>query len=422
MSHFKVGITSDKFSSAKDFINRIKTIYQELPEHLKPGIKAWNAASIEFDNGSVIEACATTANSFVGRSLNVLICDEFAKVRPNAAQDFWNSVYPTISSGSETKIIIISTPKGMHNLFHTIYTEAEKGRNEFVSKKYIWKDRPDRTEKWAKQEIKNLGGIENFRQEHDAEFIGSGDTILSISTMNDLLESIKHPIKDENGLKIYQTKNPIANYVIGVDIGKGIGKDSTVMQILKIVSLEPLNVEQTATYASNKINTHEFTPYLLKTAKEYNNAYLMVECNSIGEKIVSDLWFKHQYENMYNYGKKRNQLGIYSSNKTKNNAVLFMKKLLENRNVTLFDKYTINELLDYSFVNNKFTGVNLHDDRVSALYWALYLFQTDFIDYISFNEINREGDDQPFGFAVSDLVGNWNTDQEEDMDWVTKGY
>lgn len=420
--NFKLGITSDKFSSAKDFINRIKLVYQELPDHLKPGIKSWNAASIEFDNGSVIEACATTPNSFVGRSLNVLICDEFAKVRPGAAQDFWNSVYPTISSGKQTKIIIISTPKGMHNLFHTIYTEAEKGRNEFASKKYTWRDRPDRTEKWAEQEIKNLGGMENFRQEHEAEFVGSGDTIINVSAMNDLIDSYKSPLESKKELKIYQRKNPLASYVIGVDVGKGIGKDYSVAQVFKIVSLEPIKLEQTAVYASNKINPKEFAPYLHKLGLEYNNAYMMVECNSMGEGVVSDLWFKHQYENMYNYGKKRNQLGIYSSRKTKSDAVLFMKKLVENGNVELYDKDTINELLDYSFIGNKFTGVNLHDDRVSAMYWAMYLFQTDLIDYISFNEINREEEDQPFGFLVDDSHGTWNTNEEEDMSWVVTGY
>ena len=175
--HKTIGIVSNKEASAKSFLARIKYMYEQLPSFIKPGVLRWAEKSVEFDNHCKIIIAATSKDSFRGEPIQCLICDELSFVDPPwKAEEFWKSNYPTISASSNSKIIIISTPNGMYNLFHRIYEGAIKKTNTFKPNKFDWTAVPNRTEEWAEQEKKNLGKIQ-FNQEYGCI---SGDSYITI--------------------------------------------------------------------------------------------------------------------------------------------------------------------------------------------------------------------------------------------------
>jgi hypothetical protein len=181
-----IGIVSNKQSSAIDILKRLKKTYEELPVWLKPGVIEWSKTFVTFDNGTQIMVSATSEDAFRGRTLNILFCDEYAFVPKNIADAFWAANYPTISSSVDAKIIIISTPNGMFNQFHTIYSHAEREENEFIHLKFDWRANPERDEAWATSQRKNLGN-KKFTQEH---LCVSGDTLIKVYDEVDKVEIV----------------------------------------------------------------------------------------------------------------------------------------------------------------------------------------------------------------------------------------
>lgn len=164
-SHKNIGIVSNKADAAKNFLARLKYMYELLPVWLKPGVPGWAQTTIEFDNHTKIYIAATSKDSFRGEPMGMLICDEFAFVEPSwKADEFWASNYPTISASKESKIIIISTPNGLYNKFHEIYSKAEEGKNTFKHARFDYRAVPGRDEEWAAEQMSNLGKVK-FNQE-----------------------------------------------------------------------------------------------------------------------------------------------------------------------------------------------------------------------------------------------------------------
>lgn len=152
------GIVSNKATSANEVLDRIKIMYETVPTWMKPGVENYAKTTITFENGSRIIAAATSKNSFRGWTINgTLLCDEFAHVSHNLQEEFWSSNYPTISSSKKAKLIIISTPLGMNDLFHELYTKAEQGRNKFIHIEANWWEHPERTQEWADEQRDVLG-------------------------------------------------------------------------------------------------------------------------------------------------------------------------------------------------------------------------------------------------------------------------
>jgi hypothetical protein len=348
-------------------------------------------------------------HSFIANGIDVhncLICDELAFVDPPwKAEEFWKSNYPTISASNTSKIIIISTPNGMYNLFHRLYTGAEKGNNTFKHNKYDWRSVPTRTEKWAKQEMKNLGKLA-FSQEYGCEFLGSSATVIDADILRNMQNVYKEPLLYdlEDNLRIYEKPIQNTTYVIGNDVAKGTGKHYSTCQILKIISTNPLKLEQVAVYQNNFVDVYNFSTIINKLCYYYNNAWLMVENNSDGAAVVNQLWWTYENENLVNSGSKSVDLGIRATTTTKPKAVLFMKKLIESGNLILTDQKTIMELNDFiDKGNNKYGANNYDDDLVSGLYWACYLFQLDLIDDIDFMKNENTNDEDDVWGILSDI-------------------
>lgn len=159
-----VAILAHKALAANGLLGRLKLAYENLPAWLQSGIIEWNKTSIELENGSKIAAFATSADGLRSGSFDVILLDEFAFVPSNIADAFFESTYPVITAGDNTKIIIVSTPKGM-NTFYTMWVKAITGKSDYVPIEYHWYDVPWRDEKWKEQTIRNTS-----QQQWDQEF------------------------------------------------------------------------------------------------------------------------------------------------------------------------------------------------------------------------------------------------------------
>jgi len=345
-------------------------------------------------------------------------CDEFSFVRPSIAEDFWSANYPTISTSTEAKIIIISTPNGMFNLFHRIYTEAEHCENTFIPMKFTWRDVPGRNKAWADEQLKNLGKVK-FAQEQLVEFLGSTNTVIDPNVLEIILSGIEEPIQtDLNGkLMLYEKPEKGKTYVMGIDVAKGTGENASVIQVLRVDSLIPLKFAQVATYISNAVDVYSFADVINRTSYFYNDAFIMCENNAEGSAVVNRLWWDHENPNLVNSGGKTVDLGIRANKLTKPKAVLMMKKLIEDGDFILKDRETIKQLASFIDDNGKFRGNNnTNDDCVSALYWGIYIVEMGILDGYHINAMEEkskeEGGDDIWGILTD------ATAQEENFDWL----
>jgi hypothetical protein len=407
-----IGIASNKVSSAKDFLSRVQLMYEELPFHLKPGAVSYNVMSIELENGTRIEVSATTKNAFRGRSIWLLCLDEFAHVgSSDMATDFWSANYHAITSSQESKIIILSTPKGLFNLFWQLYVDAEREVNSFKCLAVTYDMVPGRDEIWKQEQLKNMT-TEQFAQEQNVEFLGSSSTVIDSETLRILMMGVQDPItKDlDDNLYVYEKPQQGAQYIIGGDVAKGTGNNYSAAQVLKVISLKPIRLEQVAVYNCNTVDIYKFSDILVKMGYYYNSAYLLIENNAEGAGVVNRVWYDLEYGNMYNSGGKVKDLGIRATKTTKPRAVLLMKKLLEDHSLRLVDKTTIDQLADFAEINQKFGCLNLNDDTVSALYWGCHILNTKWLseDF----EFDRVTDDDAWGILTDVDINN------EDWSWL----
>jgi intein/homing endonuclease len=211
-----IGIVSNKEKSAKMILRRIKRMYESLPAWMKPGVKNYSETFIIFDNNTEITVSATSPDAFRGASLAILFCDEFAFVPRNQAEEFWAANYPTISASKEAKIIIASTPNGMYNLFHRIYTDGESGRNSFYTIRVSWEDDPTKDQEWADEQLKNLGK-QKFLQEIDIQFLGSANTVIDSDVLKALMNKWEDPkfVDLDGHFLIYEKPQPGCKYTLG---------------------------------------------------------------------------------------------------------------------------------------------------------------------------------------------------------------
>jgi hypothetical protein len=247
--------------------------------------------------------------------------------------------------------------------------------------------------------------IGNGINHHNCEFLGSSLTVLNSETLRSLLSQEEYDIIEESlggRLRIYEKPIEGVSYVIGVDTSKGTGNDFSVAQVFKVSSIKPVGFEQVAVFQDDFTDAYSFSDIVNKLGYYYNNAYIMVENNAEGSTVVSRLWWEYEYENLVCTGTKTKDLGIRATITTKPKAVLLMKKLIESGSLKLRDYKTIQELTDFiDKGNGKFGGQTLHDDLVSALYWASYIFELDVFDE-SFEFKKEEEEEDGWGILSSE--------------------
>jgi len=394
-SNMSVAVLANKLSTARELLSRLQLAYEYLPRWLQQGIKAWNKSNIELENGSKIIAAATSGPAIRGGSYNLIFLDEFAHVPKEIAEEFFSSVYPTISSGKTTKVLIVSTPKGM-NMYYKLWVEAKEGRNSYKAIEVPWNAVPGRDAAWRKQEIANLGGKNGgedlFRIEYECEFIGSTATLIAACTLRSL--AFTDPIwKNLDGLEVYE--KPIQGHIYSmcIDTSRGVGLDYNAFTIVDITEMPYKIVCQ---YKNNSIAPLLFPNVIYPIAEKYNMAYVLVEINDIGGQVADLLHQDLEYDNLImvsvrgrkgqcidgGFGRGKTQFGVRTTTKVKSVGCSILKSMIEEEKLIIEQLDIIDELCSFVKKGPGYQAeTGAHDDLVMTLVMFAWLStQTYFKD------------------------------------------
>jgi len=406
-------IVANKESTAIEIFRRVRMAYEELPNWIKPGVKEYGKTSCEFENGSRISISTTTGSAARGASISTLIVDEMAFVEPQSIlEDFWRSVFPTISRSKKSKVLIASTPNGTGNLFHRLFTGAENGENGFVYEKVIWSDVPGRDEAWKLEQVKALGSMESFLQEFEVNFLSTGDSSIDEGLFYELSQKCTPPkiILDDGNYKIWEEPDESRLYVAGVDVSEGVGIDASVIQILDITDIK--EIKQVAVYHNRTIPPLEFTNKVYSILRNWGSPLALIERNNCGAQVVDRIGFDMGYEKIVSYGAKvanrdRPQLGMIAHTNTKYKGVMNMRYFVnEIRTVEFRDIDTLKEMKDFTRHPNGIWKAknNTHDDRVMSLMYALYILEKELTErYFDILEVDSQGKPcsiEPMDFGI----------------------
>lgn len=315
-----------------------------------------------------------------------LILDELAFIDPpSIMEDFWRSVWPTVSRSKKSKVLIASTPNGTDNLFYKLYDGSTKGENSFVTSIIKWNDVPGRDEEWRKEQIKILGSVESFEQEYNCVFLQKGESSIDAEQFEKFKSMCSDPILslDDGKYKIWRMPEESRIYVAGIDVSEGVGQDYSVIQMLDITDLS--NIEQVACYRSNIIDVPSFTTKAHEILTQWGMPLAMIERNNCGAQVVDNLHHIHKYDNIVSYGaaiagRKKEQLGVIAHTNTKHKGVLNMRYWVNELECIRFnDINTISELKEFVRKPNgswSARGSN-KDDSVMSLIWALMILEND---------------------------------------------
>ena len=441
-----IGILANKAATARELLARLATAYENLPKWMQQGVLVWNKGNIELENGSKILAASTSASAVRGMSFNILFLDEFAFVPNHVADSFFASVYPTITSGKNTKVIIVSTPHGM-NHFYRMWHDAERGKNEYIPTDVHWSEVPGRDAQWKDTTIANTSE-EQFKVEFECEFLGSVNTLINPSKLRNLV--YEDPIKRNAGLDIYE--NPIKehNYIMTVDVARGLGNDYSAFIVFDTTEFP---YKAIAKYRNNEIKPMLFPNIILDVAKAYNQAYLMIEVNDIGDQVASILQYDLEYQNILmssmrgrngqivgqGFSGKKTQLGVRMTASVKKLGCSNLKTLLEDDKLLTVDYDIISELTTFSQKHNSFEAEEgCNDDLAMCLVIFSWLVQQEYFKEMTDQDVRKrlyedqrdqiEQDMAPFGFISDGLddggsfVDNngdrWHTDEYGDRSYM----
>ena len=402
-----VAMIGNKLSLAKEQMQQLRDSYSKLPMWLQPGVKLWNKTSIQLSNNSRIIVSSSSPDNIRGFAINLLYLDEFAILRSGLAEEFMASVFPAISSGNTTRCIITSTPKGM-NHFYDMWCKAideevaekDGAKNRYIKSTVIWNQVPSHTEEWAAAEREKVGD-QRFRQEYECEFIGSSITLIDYRCLEKLkaMEPLKFdgsiwpenlkPITNDISMRFFKwpEKNVESrgySYVASIDTGFGIRKDSHVLQI--ILAKSNIKCEQVFTMSSNTVSINDFCHIANIMLRFYQFPYLIIEYNGPGSCAYNYFFTVAQYPNIINFDNMCR--GLWATPTMKSKVVVLLKMYVQRGYIQVKDKLTIMELMSFTQKTSNVWGGSggMHDDHVTALYWAIYYLQSTFY-YGNYEEI-----------------------------------
>ena len=420
-SSVNIGILANKATTARELLARLATAYENLPKWMQQGILVWNKGNIELENGSKILAASTSASAVRGMSFNILFLDEFAFVPNHVADAFFASVYPTITSGKSTKVIIVSTPHGM-NHFYRLWTDAEKKRNEYIPTDVHWSEVPGRDAVWKEQTIANTSE-QQFKIEFECEFLGSVDTLIAPSKLKSLV--FEKAIQTNAGLDVYLRPEDKHDYAITVDVARGVGGDYSAFVVVDITTFPHKVV---AKYRDNTIKPMMFPSVIYEVAKSYNNAFILCEVNDVGDQVASILQYDLEYQNLLmcsmrgragqvvgqGFSGNKTQLGVKMSKTVKKVGSLNLKTMIEEDKLLFHDYEIISELTTFISKSNSFEAEEgCNDDLAMCLVIYAWLVAQDYFKELTDNDIRKrlyeeqknqiEQDMAPFGFMDDGL-------------------
>lgn len=418
-----IGILANKLSTSRELLGRLQLAYENLPKWMQQGIVSWNKGSLELENGSKVMAASTSSSAVRGMSFNIIFLDEFAFVPTHIAEQFFSSVYPTISSGKSTKVIIISTPNGM-NMFYKLWHDAERGKNEYITTEVHWSQVPGRDDNWKAQTIANTSQRQ-FTQEFECEFLGSVDTLIAASKLRTMV--YEDAIKSSAGLDVYEEPKEDHDYIMTVDVARGTGNDYSAFVVFDITQF-PYRI--VAKYRNNQIKAMIYPTIIEQVAKSYNKAYLLIEVNDIGDQVASMIHFDLEYDHVLmcamrgragqivgtGFSGKKTQLGVKMSKTVKKVGCLNLKTFIEDDKLMIPDYDTISELTTFIQKNNSFEAEEgCHDDLAMCLVIFCWLAVQDYFKEMTDNDVRKriyeeqknqiDQDMSPFGF-ISDGIND----------------
>ena len=441
-----IAILANKASTARDLLGRLQLAYENLPKWMQQGIIAWNKGSMELENGSKIIAASTSASAVRGGSYNIIFLDEFAFIPNHIADEFFASVYPTISSGQSTKVIMVSTPHGM-NHFYRYWHDAERGKNDYVATEVHWSEVPGRDAKWKAQTIANTSE-QQFKVEFECEFLGSVDTLIAPSKLKTMV--YEDPVRTNGSLNLYEMPIEDHDYIITVDVARGVSKDYSAFIVFDITSF-PYKV--VGKYRNNEIKPMMFPSIIVETATAYNNAYILAEVNDIGDQVASIIQFDLEYENVLmcamrgragqivgtGFSGKKTQLGVKMSVTVKKVGCSNLKTLIEDDKLVICDYDMISELTTFIQKRQSFEAEEgCNDDLAMCLVIFAWLVAQEYFKEMTDNDVRKriyeeqknqiEQDMAPFGFisdGLTELDGEvdsngdvWRVDEYGDMSYM----
>ena len=430
-----VALLANKLTTARELLGRLKLAYEFLPLWLQQGVLEWNKGSIVLENGSKVLASSTSSSAIRGGSFNCILLDEFAYVPQNVAEEFFSSVYPTITSGKTTKVIITSTPNGL-NMFYKIWMNAnkqpnEEGKNEYCPMEVHWSDVPGRDEKWKKQSIANTSE-EQFNTEFNCEFLGSLHTLVAPTSIKSLV--YRTPLfHNSEGLRVYEKPTEGHRYVLVVDTARGQGKDYHAFTVMDVTTF-PYSV--VVTFKNNQLAPMLYPNAIYPVARQYNQAYVLVEINDLGQQVADILHKDLEYNNLVyvqmmgrkgqvvngGFGKVgQSQMGVKTSVAVKRIGCSILKNLIEDSKLLIEDYSIIDELCSFVAKGDSFEAEEgHHDDLVMTLVLFSWLTTHDYFKSITGSDIRKdlyeskikllEEEMTPFGFIETGLEENTFTD------------
>ena len=425
---FNCAILANKASTPREILSRLQMAYEWLPPWLQQGLVEWNKGSLELENGSKILASSTSASSIRGGSFSLVYLDEFAFVENTLQEEFFASVYPTISSGNTSRVMITSTPKGM-NLFYKLWIDAVEGRNEYLPIQVHWSAVPGRDEAWKELTIKNTSE-EQFRQEFECDFIGSSNTLINPTVLSRLV--FHDPIQQNENLKVWKERVSNHIYAISVDTSRGIGNDYSAFTV---VDCTVVPYEVVCTYRSNVISPMLYPNIIYNTGRLYNDAIILVEINDIGQQVADILHHELEYEGILTaewkgrsgqlltagFGGKGQQLGVRTTKQLKRVGCAGLKTIIENDRLVINDFEILKELTAFCVKGQSYAAEEgYNDDLVMSLVLFSWLTGQEYFkemtdidirkNLLEANEKAMEDEMLPFGFFQDGIV-----DPDDDM-------
>ena len=416
-----IAILANKAATARDLLGRLQLAYEHLPKWLQQGVMSWNKGSLELENGSKILASSTSASAVRGGSYNIIFLDEFAYVPSNVAEQFFSSVYPTISSGKSTKVIIVSTPHGM-NMFYKIWTDAEEKRNSYIPIEVHWSEVPGRDDKWKKETIANTSE-QQFQTEFECEFLGSVNTLIAPSKLRVL--AYKQHLQKNAGITVHKKPEKDRTYMLTADVARGTQNDNSAFVVFDITEI-PYKV--VVTFKDNEIKPLLFPQIIHQVARAYNQAFVLIEVNDIGEQVANNLQFDLEYDNLImasmrgragqvmggGFSGGKAQLGVRTTKAVKTVGCSNLKQIVESDKIIIEDFDIINELSTFIVHGSSFQAEEgCNDDLVMCCVLFAWASDQTYFKELTDSDIRHqmykdqqnqiEQDMAPFGFIVDGL-------------------
>ena len=412
-----IAILANKSSTARDILGRLQLGYENLPKWLQQGVISWNKGSLDLENGSSILAASTSASAIRGGSYNIIFLDEFAYVPATLAEEFFSSVYPTISSGKSTKVMIVSTPHGM-NMFYKLWTDAQSKKNDYIPLEVHWSEVPGRDEVWKEETIRNTSQSQ-FNSEFECEFLGSIDTLIAPHKLK--VMPYVDPIQSNADLDIFERPDPKKTYFLTADVSRGTSQDYSAFLVLDVTEM-PYRV--VAKYRNNEIKPLVFPQKIHEVAKAYNNCFVLVEVNDIGEQVANALQFDLEYDNLVmasmrgragqilgaGFSGGKAQLGVRTTKAVKRIGCSNLKQLIESDKLLIPDYDIMSELSTFIVKGSSFQADDgCTDDLVACLFIFAWAVDQVYFKELTDNDIRErmyaeqkeqlEQDMAPFGFV-----------------------